>query len=311
MKVFISWSGELSRQVAEVVRIYLPLMLNGTEPFLSCHDISSGARWAAELSASLDASDFGIICLTPENLTSPWLLFEAGALTKHSNGKVCCLLPDNLSPAEIAPPLSQFQARRFEKTEVRLLLKDINQLLPHPLANEQIEVIFDKWWPELHQRYKEAEKNHNQSISRKGKVRPAEDILQEILATVRRLAEGEVVPTPQSGDPLSESVTEATLSAYTRQKFPHLGISDYWQRQFLTDVDLSKYPSLRHIDDAIEAAKPALEKYSKEAPEYFSNGTDYITKALGFIDDEFRHRHPFSEKSLRVFDRYAHLLSTN
>src|SRR5207253_2371159 len=82
MKVFISWSGPASRDVATALRKYLPCMLQGLQVFMSQHDLESGSRWAVGLTSELSETNFGLICLTPDNLLSPWLLFEAGAITK-------------------------------------------------------------------------------------------------------------------------------------------------------------------------------------------------------------------------------------
>jgi hypothetical protein len=47
---------------------------------MSAEEIGSGVRWNAELASALDATNFGIVCVTKSNLTAPWLLFESGAL---------------------------------------------------------------------------------------------------------------------------------------------------------------------------------------------------------------------------------------
>jgi hypothetical protein len=63
MRVFVSWSGELSRRVAETLRQYLPLMIQGADAFISKHDLESGTRWSLELAKELEESSFGILCL--------------------------------------------------------------------------------------------------------------------------------------------------------------------------------------------------------------------------------------------------------
>jgi hypothetical protein len=54
------------------------------------HRISAGARWANELANELAGTRFGILCLTRDNLNSPWLLFEAGGLAKTVEDTFVC-----------------------------------------------------------------------------------------------------------------------------------------------------------------------------------------------------------------------------
>jgi len=64
VKVFISWSGTKSRDVALALREWLPLVMNSVEPFVSAKDIYAGTRWQLEISAQLEATNFGIVCVT-------------------------------------------------------------------------------------------------------------------------------------------------------------------------------------------------------------------------------------------------------
>ena len=82
MKIFISWSRNNSHNAAKALREWLPLLFQTIEPWLSSSDIMAGTRWANELAENLDKIDFGILCLTQDNVNSPWILFEAGALSK-------------------------------------------------------------------------------------------------------------------------------------------------------------------------------------------------------------------------------------
>ena len=49
---------------------------------MSDHELSAGTRWASEVAVALGGSSMGIVCLTPDNVAAPWLLFEAGALSR-------------------------------------------------------------------------------------------------------------------------------------------------------------------------------------------------------------------------------------
>src|SRR5262249_37155939 len=116
---------------------------------MSKHDLGSGVRWAPQLAAELSESTFGIICLTPDNLNAPWVLFEAGALTKHIEGRACCVLFGGLSAARVTEPLSQFQNRVFTEEEFRHLLRDINKLKEVPMESSAFNKLFDKFWPDM------------------------------------------------------------------------------------------------------------------------------------------------------------------
>jgi hypothetical protein len=84
MKVFISWSGARSRIVAEALRSWLPDIINAVEPFVSELDIDRGAVGTEVIARQLRDSAFGIVCLTRDNQTRPWINYEAGALSKRS-----------------------------------------------------------------------------------------------------------------------------------------------------------------------------------------------------------------------------------
>jgi hypothetical protein len=115
MKVFISWSGQRSQALAQALRGWLPLVLHYVEPWVSESDIAAGDRWAQSIAEELEASNFGILCITPENLNSQWVLFEAGALAKSMQDAKVIPLLFGLEFSDISGPLAQFQAKKFEK----------------------------------------------------------------------------------------------------------------------------------------------------------------------------------------------------
>src|SRR5262245_13022884 len=82
MRLFLSWSGELSHDIAECLYKWLPLVMQRVEPYMSSQSIEKGARWSSHLAKELEKSRFGIVVLTKDNLLEPWLHFEAGAIAK-------------------------------------------------------------------------------------------------------------------------------------------------------------------------------------------------------------------------------------
>lgn len=181
MKVFISWSGERSKAIASALRDFIPDALQDVETWMSEHEIAAGSRWANELTEALEGSSFGIICLTPENLTAPWLLFEAGSLSKSiDNSRVIPYL-FNLGPADVQFPLAQFQGAVADQPGTLKLLEGINGTLENPLPTERLKRIFERWWPDVEMRIREIPET-SLPVS---KPREERELLEEILELVR------------------------------------------------------------------------------------------------------------------------------
>jgi hypothetical protein len=185
VKVFISWSGDKSKALAEQFHKWLPGVIQAVHPYFSPDDVAKGARWNTEISKELDSSQIGIICLTRDNLDAPWLMFEAGALSKNMERSKVCPIVFGLSPTDLKDPLAQFQCARFEKLEVKKIVKMANaELGENGLAQEVLDSVFEMWWPKLDAAVSEilgeAEKEED------AELRSDRDLLEEILALSRR-----------------------------------------------------------------------------------------------------------------------------
>lgn len=186
MKIFLSWSGKESLGAATVFKELLPCMNQDLVPFLSQHDIESGARWSLRIAEELEETDFGILFLTPTNLSSDWLLFEAGALTKHLNGRAAGVLLGGLSPRDVSGPLSQFQHCVFTKDNIGKLFTSILKISQSNLEAHQATRIIDKWWSDFESAISELE--FVDEISDKDtELRDDNAVLEEILMRVRAL----------------------------------------------------------------------------------------------------------------------------
>jgi hypothetical protein len=182
MDVFISWSGPRSGAAAEALRAWLPKIINAVKPWLSSADIDKGARWGTDIAVRLESAKAGIICLTPGNLHSDWILFEAGALSKTIQKTLVCPLLIDLAPTEVTGPLAQFQATRVVKGDILKLLKTLNTGLGNDaLTDGHIDEAFEVWWPKLDSQLKGLPAEDSETRP----PRTDRDVLEEILGFVR------------------------------------------------------------------------------------------------------------------------------
>ena len=186
MKVFISWSGSRSKNIDEAVRKWIPGVLQAVRPYFSPDDVAKGARWNSEIAKELEASRLGLLILTPENLSSAWLMFEAGALAKNLEKSKVCPLLFGLEPTEIKGPLVQFQAARFGADEMKRVVKMINSELGEAsLAPDVVDSVFAMWWPKLES---EIDALLKADLDGTENVRTERDMIEEVLELARSMA---------------------------------------------------------------------------------------------------------------------------
>jgi hypothetical protein len=180
MDIFISWSGDKSKKVAELFKRWLPQIIQSLSPWYSPDDIGKGAVWFNEITEKLKSVNFSIICLTKENKEAPWILFEAGAIAKGiPDNKVYTFLVD-LEVTDIMAPLSSFNHTKYDKEEIKKLIKDINEMLVEKkLSPEILDNTFDKFWPDFECEFRQIETDD--SVKKSDDERSDNDILKEIL----------------------------------------------------------------------------------------------------------------------------------
>lgn len=182
-KIFISWSGELSRKLANEISSFLPAVIQSVETYFTPEDIAKGARWESDIARELDECQIGLICLTKDNLAKPWILFEAGALSKAFQKARVCTVLFNVDQADVTPPLSMFQHTKFEREEFKKLFETINDAIDNKLKDFALSKAFDTYWPKFEEPVKEILTAHpdSQAPTRRGE----REILEEILELSR------------------------------------------------------------------------------------------------------------------------------
>ena len=183
MNVFLAWSGPVSHSVAEALHKWLPSVLQKLKPFMSSADIDKGARWRNELAKQVEGAAFAILCLTPDNLESTWIHFEAGAVSRQATeGRVTALLV-GVKPEQVVDPLAQFQNTPATEVDVKKLVVTLNALLDSDkLTDARLDDAFETYWPRLEIAITEAQA---QGTGKAPPARSTDDMLAEILANSR------------------------------------------------------------------------------------------------------------------------------
>lgn len=188
MKVFMSWSGQRSKAVAELLAWWTRCVIQASRPWISTEDVDRGALWFTTITDGLAETAVGIVCLTHENKNKPWILFEAGALAKGlSNSRVCTFLVD-LEPKDIQDPLAQFNHTLPTEDDMRRLARTLNNNLgAGKLDDNVLSDAFGAYWPTFKQRFDDILKSNPQVGP--VEVRTKDDLLEEILEGVRGMTQ--------------------------------------------------------------------------------------------------------------------------
>lgn len=151
INIFISWSGPLSREVAKALREWLPYMFDNAVPWASPTDIDAGSLWLEQIQGRIDGSTIGIIVVTKENVGSPWLNFEAGALSRtvqDYKSRVIPILVDFENFGQLTGPLAQFQGVMLDEEGISQACQSITDTLG--LSAATIGARYRSLWPELY-----------------------------------------------------------------------------------------------------------------------------------------------------------------
>jgi len=151
MRTFLSWSGDASRRLAEGFKQWAPQVLQFLdEPFISSRDIYAGERWGRELSEELEDHTFGIAFVTREAIASPWIMFEAGALSKISDDSRYIAILCDIELHEVShTPLAQFQNQPLTFDGMQAVLESICVVAQQQRVKVGLPDTMRRWRPDI------------------------------------------------------------------------------------------------------------------------------------------------------------------
>jgi|GEM_PF-3160144 len=245
MKVFISWSGERSKLVAEILNWWIRSVIQAVRPWMST-EIDRGALWFPKINDELAQTEVGVVCLTKENLDKRWILFEAGALAKGlSSNRVCTLLID-LQPNDLQSPLSQFNHTLPTETGMWSLISTINSALKDlALPHELLQRAYTTYWPPFKKAFDEAISNTKEGPQ--PEVRNDSDMLIELLSGMRAL-------NSRMSD--IETAIKPTIIDEGKSKPIHFTKFSYLWDNPSTNIEVSKYliKILKNYNDIVKGS---------------------------------------------------------
>jgi hypothetical protein len=188
-KIFISWSKSYSKAVALVLERHLPELLDGIDIFMSDKDIDPGQRSMKVLEQQLADTSYGLLVVTSENQSEPWLNFEAGALSRQVSNDlegvplIVPLLVDIDTPTQLTGPISQFQAVRLDESGLNRVARQISALTSSD--PEMATLRLKRAWNEISRSLTEARGLH--PVHSEIPPRSVEDKIDEALVILRNL----------------------------------------------------------------------------------------------------------------------------
>jgi hypothetical protein len=150
-EVFICWSGERSHSIAKKLRDWLSEVIGEPkDKFFVSEQLEKGVEWFPEIVKKLEKARVGILCLTPENLRSTWLHFEAGALAKQVGAARIYTYLHGVKPADLSGPLANYQSTTTARDDTASLVQSLAGVMRVEKSEfENLDKRFKKDWREF------------------------------------------------------------------------------------------------------------------------------------------------------------------
>jgi hypothetical protein len=146
-------------------------------------------------------------------LAAPWILFEAGALSKAFTASAVVPYLVDVDYRQISGPLAQFQAKKADRMSTRELVYAINARHASPIEETRLEQLFSVLWSRL-----EGDIRAVPPLMRPPVSRSESEVLEDLVQTVRRLEKRIELADVDRASPPS---VDTSYEVYLFGSFPH------------------------------------------------------------------------------------------
>ncbi len=148
--VFLSWSGQPSKDVAVALKTWLPEVFEDKiQLWFSDQDIEPSDVWMEETLKALAQVKSGLFVITPSNVDAPWIHFEAGAIA-GSQGQTrrvyVLLLGLTKGSLPASHPLERYQAVQVDREGLSRLVKALNAHAGLGIKARTLDALFKANW---------------------------------------------------------------------------------------------------------------------------------------------------------------------
>ncbi len=256
MKVFIGWSGNVSKHVAKSLYEWLEHVDHALKPWMSEMDIDAGDAWRSSLDEALKGEDTsaGIFCITPDTESAPWMCYEAGHLAALDR-RVIPYAVGYRRVGDVPEPWASRQVKMATEDGTREIVVMLCKL--HSGKLEVISKAFEQFWPELDKSLQNTPKKKTV------KVRPDPEKLDEALKRLRNI-EAILVAKPVPATPKKRVLPGVRRRSASNRvsPLPWSLLSPDMERQLESVRHVMDSPELERMKEALNS--PEMER-TKEA----------------------------------------------